>query len=439
MKMKAHASPTKEFFIDMITRDIGLEECIFDLLDNCIDGAERQAKSRKDNPPNNRYEGFFAKIFIHSDSFSIEDNCGGIPIDVAVDYAFHFGRRKDASNGDESPIGLYGIGMKRAAFKIGRKIEILSETDDEGFRVAIDVERWSRTPNDWDFDLEKTDKKNGIGTKISITALRDGIADEFSDIAFRNVLVKDIAKYYSFFIQKGLAVYVNESIVPAYGFKLKTSEEFEPVHYSYDDEAGVHVEISAGLAGNPPNDISPDVKFENKEYWGWFVLCNDRVVLAGNKDEDTGWGDDNFPAWHPQYNGFMGIVSFYGNASALPWTTTKRDLDTTSPIYRRAIVKMKEASRPYLDYTSQRKADLDAAKKLESAAALKSVSGLAQRKQMKLPIFENKPKVQMSTISYQKPKELVRTVAETLGNRNMSFKQVGIRTFEYYVENEIED
>ena len=30
----AKADPTKDFFIDMITRDIGLDECIFDLLDN---------------------------------------------------------------------------------------------------------------------------------------------------------------------------------------------------------------------------------------------------------------------------------------------------------------------------------------------------------------------------------------------------------------------
>ena len=36
-------SPTKQFFIDMITRDISIEDAIIDLLDNSIDGANRMA------------------------------------------------------------------------------------------------------------------------------------------------------------------------------------------------------------------------------------------------------------------------------------------------------------------------------------------------------------------------------------------------------------
>ena len=36
-------SPTKQFFIDMITRDISIEDAIIDLLDNSIDGANRLA------------------------------------------------------------------------------------------------------------------------------------------------------------------------------------------------------------------------------------------------------------------------------------------------------------------------------------------------------------------------------------------------------------
>lgn len=38
-KSKASANPTKAFFVRMITRDITLEDCIFDLIDNSIDGA----------------------------------------------------------------------------------------------------------------------------------------------------------------------------------------------------------------------------------------------------------------------------------------------------------------------------------------------------------------------------------------------------------------
>ena len=34
-------NPTKKFFIEMITRDISIEDAIIDLLDNSIDGANR--------------------------------------------------------------------------------------------------------------------------------------------------------------------------------------------------------------------------------------------------------------------------------------------------------------------------------------------------------------------------------------------------------------
>jgi hypothetical protein len=38
---KARANPTKAFFVRMITRDISLEDCILDLIDNSVDGAWR--------------------------------------------------------------------------------------------------------------------------------------------------------------------------------------------------------------------------------------------------------------------------------------------------------------------------------------------------------------------------------------------------------------
>ncbi|MGH9433064.1 MAG: hypothetical protein ACRD3T_16150, partial [Terriglobia bacterium] len=36
-----NASPTKEFFISMLTRDIPLTRAIIDLVDNSVDGARR--------------------------------------------------------------------------------------------------------------------------------------------------------------------------------------------------------------------------------------------------------------------------------------------------------------------------------------------------------------------------------------------------------------
>src|SRR5690349_21592309 len=94
----AVASPTKDFFVRMLTRDIELNDAILDLLDNCVDGILRSGKAkRKSAIP---YKGFTAKITLAKNYFEIEDNCGGIPFEVAKKYAFAMGRPPKATGMD---------------------------------------------------------------------------------------------------------------------------------------------------------------------------------------------------------------------------------------------------------------------------------------------------------------------------------------------------
>ena len=60
-------NPTKKFFIEMITRDISIEDAIIDLLDNSIDGATQI------NPDN--LNGFIIDIKIDENRLCIKDNC----------------------------------------------------------------------------------------------------------------------------------------------------------------------------------------------------------------------------------------------------------------------------------------------------------------------------------------------------------------------------
>ncbi len=441
MKRVVHADPTKDFFIRMITRDITLQDCIFDLLDNSLDGANREIKRNHLKPHDvERYQGYWAKIALEKDRFEIMDNCGGITLTDAVDYAFHFGRRSDAPADANHSIGLYGIGMKRAVFKIGKQISVESDTVDDTFKVHIDVNDWAKQANDWDFELEEIPKREERGTVIQISQLNEGISDEFRQEVFRNNLMKSIARDYSVFLQKGFDVSVNGQQVRPFRFGLRESEYFKPIKIQYKDETGVDVEIYAGLAGSPPDDISPEVKYADVEYWGWFVLCNDRVVIAGDKTDRTVWGEGAFPGWHPQYNGFMGIVSFHStDPSNLPWVTTKRDIDQQSPLYRRAIARMKEATRAYLNYTNERKEDLPNAKVLEQSAGIKPLQQIVLREKMELPKFTPGPKVNRATISYQQPLERVAKAKHAFGNTSMSNKAIGEATFDYYFKNEVEE
>jgi len=93
-----NAAPAKRFFIEMLTRDIRLEDAILDLIDNAIDSVIRNQKinlanvvtSLWDNNENNEID-HWVKIQIDDESFSIEDNCGGIDVADAEEYVFRFG------------------------------------------------------------------------------------------------------------------------------------------------------------------------------------------------------------------------------------------------------------------------------------------------------------------------------------------------------------
>jgi hypothetical protein len=86
---------------------------------------------------------------------------------------------------------------------------------------------------------------------------------------------------------------------------------------------------------------------------------------------------------------------------------------------------------------------LDQAKALETSAAIKPIAEIkissAAPAPMKLPVFDTAPKIKMGTVSYQQPLTVLNKVAQSFGNSQMSFKQIGQKTFEYYVENEVSE
>jgi len=430
----------------MITKDIHLEDCILDLIDNCLDGARR---SSRDAPEVARYANHAARIELTRQGFRIEDNCGGISVDQAIDYAFHFGRRREAPPGDHA-IGLYGIGMKRAIFKMGNKISIRSSTDKDSFRTDIDVEAWLAKPplersdgtvqEDWDFDLDEAEPLAHPGTQISIEQLHEEVARQFDDPAFRNGLIRIVSRDYAQFIAKGFSISINGQPVPSFGFAVRESEDIRPMRQEYQDESGVQVEIIAGMAGLPPDDLGPTERRPESEYFGWFVVCNDRVIVASDKSVQTGWGDGIGPAWHFQYNGFLGIVEFSSeDPTLLPWRTTKRDVDDTNPTYRRALVKMRDAARVWVKYTNDRRVDIEHAKQTEARAPSRPLFEVRQNVAMKMPTPPGPRRVEYSSIQYSKPVSEIDKAKRLLKSSRMSNVRLGEATFDYFMEHEGDD
>src|SRR5690242_4487299 len=95
----ANAHPRKQFFLEMFTRDISLEDCILDLIDNSIDGLSR-LKELDLSPPlltelrrRARSSSVLPNIEVDysNNEFAITDNCGGIDKDLALTEVFSFG------------------------------------------------------------------------------------------------------------------------------------------------------------------------------------------------------------------------------------------------------------------------------------------------------------------------------------------------------------
>ncbi len=384
------ASPTKSFFVDMLTRDIELEDAILDLLDNCIDGIQRTIKNSP--PSDNPYEKFWAKLTFSSESFTIEDNCGGIPRDVAQDYAFRMGRPNNNVDNDLYTIGTYGIGMKRSIFKMGRASEVISKTEKDSFKVTIYPD-WLTDDMNWDlpFELIEPDLKEN-GTSIKITDLHPSIINAFSSpqSILHNSLVSKISHYYSYIIHKGFTVSINEVKVTPEPLKLLwdganqiDGQNIAPYLYEMEKD-GVEIKLAIGFYRPTASEEEVDDEMagnrRTSETAGWTIVCNDRVVLYCDKTRLTGWGEEKVPSYHPQFIAISGVVYFRSpDARKLPITTTKRGIDASSDIYLYVKDFMREGLKTFTSYTNKWKGNHVEEKQRAEKAQLVAPSELFAR------------------------------------------------------------
>ena len=433
---KAKANPTKAFFVRMLTRDISLDDCILDLVDNSIDGAWKASGKRPSELRVNKdLSRFKIEIEFSEKQFRISDNCGGITLDDAAEYAFTFGRSSKQPN-DEYSVGVYGIGMKRAAFKIGNQINVRSTYSESkklvGFQVPIDVTNWMKNESDeWDFDLEEYPAGSSAGVEVAISELSSETRMRFVDPAYPVSLRRVLARDYVVPLMRGLIISVNGVEIEASPLALLEDKQFAPLRSSYSD-GDVRVELIAGMRYRPPDTNDPDEsKKRPDEISGWYIICNGRVVLDADRTDVTGWGTMGTPIWHPQYSGFLGIAFFSSKESAsLPMTTTKRSVDISSGVYRRALAKMQVPTRAWIDYTNGRKVDATV-RKLEAAARPREVSTLPLNAKVKLPKTRSTSGERLANVGYAVPIGKLKALAAALGQRYMSQKDVGLKSFEY--------
>lgn len=352
MALQANARVAKRFFIDFITRDITLEDSLLDLIDNAIDSLIRVRRldisANLLQPPQSKID--IAKlptidVNITTDEISVVDHSGGIPIELAKNEVFNFGKQEPSHTGT---LGVYGIGLKRALFKLGEEIELRSQTTSDGFSIHLNVPKWKADADNWQIPMKKEAAAQSAakaGTTIRISKLRSDIQMRIGDGTLASKLTDIIGTTYCLFLDRYVRLRFNGTHIAARPIPLGGSDEVVASKDEFDD-GSVHVTIYAGLAARVNGKWNIDRA-------GWYVLCNGRVVVSADKSDLTGWAKPN-AQFVSKYRGFVGVVFFFSDdPDTLPWTTTKRGLNVESIAYQLARRHMVAAARPVTSFLNR--------------------------------------------------------------------------------------
>lgn len=444
---KIEGTPSKDLFINMLIKDITLKDAIGDLVDNSVDAANKCAKNKGD------LSDFSIHIKIDKNNFEIIDNAGGIEENVARESAFKLGKPKSFKFGKYT-IGQFGIGMKRAFFKLGEHIVVESVALNSSFKLKILVPEWRDKKNekDWDFTFDSVNHEKhrlkDTMTKINITDLKEDVKKQFAEPQFLIDLKNEIALEHLFAINKGLTISINtKEKLKAPQINLIYDKDFKPCYWNYEFKSGLKAEIIAG--------VSEDIGEEG----GWYIFCNNRLILGPDTTEVTGWkggrgkgGKEGkeLPKYHDQFFRFRGYVFFNAvDSSLLPWTTSKTGMDKDSPAFtfvRTQMINMGKQVKGLMDDMSkERKQGNPPDKRILSQrvenATVVSVTDVMKDK-TKLPSVYKYPKHLLSTatkekitLSFPKSKKEVEKAKDYFNVEDAN--SAGSFAFDYFIENAI--
>ena len=383
-----NGAPTKGFFVSMLPRDIELDDAILDLVDNSVDGAMR--RERENLEENQPFDGYSCDLTIEERRFVLHDNCGGIPSDY-LEGAFRLGRPHANIDANLPTIGVYGIGMKRAIFKMAREATVISRTDHRAVKVCYDADWLDPRNENWQLPIEDVEPNEQRGVTIEIANLQDDVARRFGRETFLDVLRDRLGQHFAYIMGKGFTVTLNGVDVRPETVRLILSDRIEPFDYEANVE-GVKIKVTVGFYRNltrqaeleeatEPGGVQGGARATDEA--GITVICNDRVVLMSDKSTITGWGLANTPRYHPQFRAISGLISFSSaDAKLLPISTTKRDLDTDSDVYRPARNAAIDGIMLFVGFTNRWKGNEEAVDALlvpENQVEARSITLVAEK------------------------------------------------------------
>jgi len=437
----AEASPEKRLFISLITRDITLADAIIDLLDNSVNAAMRPIRNNFSSAAD--FHALFTKkglrpsvtirVSFDKNYVMVVDDAAGIDFETAQHEVFRFGHSDNHASARDR-LSVYGIGMKRALFKIGKQVSMFSDHKAGGFALNLNVPKWERDAElPWKIPITKRPPTQKTGTTINISSVHPEIGTRLNDGTFHKDLVDRIAKVYSFFIGRIVNIYVNGKEVERTDFEIG-QDNFSHAKFRRD---GVDCSILAGIAA-PAGDrfLAEDA--------GWFVFCNYRTVLYADKSALTGWEAGALSIFQPKHRPFLGIVLFTSSdPDALPWTTTKGHINEDSAVWQEAKLHMVAVGKPLTSFLDKRYSNdgpniqPSGIAKLAGAAINVFDAAVSGRSTFEVPATKKKKEKTTVTVQYDIEMDELTAVRNHYGLATMSAREIGRKSFDYFLEYEV--
>lgn len=301
------AVPSKRIYRSIIS-DYGLKTSICELIDNAYDAWYSSGENGDLN--------IEVKVDFEPQIVFFKDNSGGVEKD---DLRKLVSPGESSISGEDTTIGVFGIGCKRAAVAIANHVRITTRKGKKKtYRIFFDDE-WLRSDS-WDLPVSEVYDIDEGTTEFLLSNLRFSISKE--DVAD---LKNHLEAAYAYLLQeKRMNILLNGKSVGSFTFEnWAYPPGFEPRKFNKvvkpeNREEIVKFSILSGLTiegGSVGGD------------YGVFVYCNRRMIGRALRTPELGFIKGIAGVPHPRMSLARIILFFEGPSDLMPWNSSKSEIN----------------------------------------------------------------------------------------------------------------
>ncbi len=213
----------------------------------------------------------------------------------------------------------FGLGMKTACASLGRwwAIETIPAGEDKGWRVAFDLEEWSKGRGSWEADLKEVE-----GSKITLPSKADGgtvvTVRKLKVKPVEDILKAEIGRAYAPHIRGKDRIFLNGKLIEV------PKPELVP---------GTRQDVDITVEGVRIRGWGALLKVGGLTQYGFHWYRKGQLIEAFDK---------SFLPRHPNYRQVTGEL----HADEMPVNFNKRGFDTESAAWKQAIEELEEHFQP---------------------------------------------------------------------------------------------